>query len=197
MFKTIHRFFHGLAWIMALIGGAVLLGLVLMICVSIIGRTTTSILHSDWMQTNMHGFAEWAISTGVGPVFGDYEFLVAGLAFCVFAFLGWCSVTGGHATVDVFTSGLSDRKLRILQMVIEIAFAMALVLIAVQLYEGMSTYMRRRSTTFLLQYPVWWNYAVALVPAVITAVIGVYMACVRTAEALTNQSLVTSTGAEH
>lgn len=197
MFKTVHRFFHGLAWVMALIGGAVLTALVLMICVSIMGRTATSILHSAWMQSTMPGFAEWAINTGIGPVYGDYEFLAAGLAFSIFAFLSWCQITGGHATVDVFTSGLTDRSKRILQMVIEIIFAATLVLIAIQLSEGMSTYMRRRSTTFLLQYPVWWNYAVALFPAVITAIIGVYMALVRTAEAFLNKELVSSTGADH
>jgi len=197
MFKTIHRGFHGLAWLMALIGGAILTCLVLMICVSIIGRTATSILHSEWMQATMPDFATWMIETGIGPVYGDYELVAAGMAFCVFAFLGWCQITGGHATVDVFTSGLSDRSRRILQMIIEIAFAAALVLIAIQLNEGMSTQMRRRSTTFLLQYPVWWNYAAALTPAVIAAFIGVYMALVRIAEAFTNRMLVTSTGADH
>lgn len=197
MFKTTHKFFYGLAWFMALVGGAVLLALVLMICVSIIGRTATSILHSEWMQTTMPDFAQWMIGTGIGPVYGDYEFLVAGLAFCVFAFMGWCQITGGHATVDVFTSNLGDHKRRYLQMVIEVVFAAALVLIAIQLYDGMSSQMRRRSTTFLLQYPVWWNYALALVPAVITAVIGAYVALIRIVEAFTNRSLLTSTGADH
>ncbi|WP_417586533.1 TRAP transporter small permease [Pararhodobacter oceanensis] len=197
MFKAIHKLFHGVAWIMAVIGGIVLTAMVFMLCISIVGRTITSILHSDFMQANMQGLAEWMINTGVGPIFGDYEFLVAGMAFIIFAFLGWCQITGGHATVDIFTSGLSDRNRRYLMMVTEILLAAALVLIAVQLYEGMSTQMRRRSTTFLLQYPVWWNYAIALVPAVISAVIGVYMALVRSIEALTNRSLVLTEGAEH
>jgi len=182
---------------MAIVGGVVLTALVLMMCVSILGRTATSILHSDWMQTTMPGFAEWMINTGIGPIFGDYEFLTAGLAFSIFSFLGWCQLTGGHATVDVFTSGLSDRARRILQMLIEIVFAASLVLIAIQLDKGMSTYLRRGSTTFLLQYPVWWNYAFALAPAVITAIIGVYMALVRIAEAFTNRTLVSAQGADH
>jgi len=197
MFKSIHRFFHGLAWVMAIVGGIVLLGLVLMICISIAGRTATSILHSHWMQTNMQGFADWMIATGIGPVYGDYEFLTAGLAFCVFAFIGWCQMTGGHATVDVFTSRLPERASRILSMLIELVFAWALILIAVQLTEGMSTYSRRGSTTFLMQYPVWWNYALALVPAVISAIIGAYMACVRIAEVFANRTLVAAHGADH
>lgn len=197
MFKPIHRLFHGLAWFMAVIGGAVLTGLVLMMCVSITGRTLSTIFHSAFMQENMNGFATWMIDAGIGPIFGDYEFLAAGLAFCTFAFLGWCQITGGHATVDIFTAGLSARKRRVLQMLIEILFAAALVLIAWQLWDGMDTLIRRGSTTFLLQYPLWWNYAVALVPAVISALIGVYVALIRVAEALKGETLLNMAGAEH
>lgn len=197
MLKTIHRGFHGLAWLMAIAGGVVLMALVLMICLSILGRTATSILYSTFVQATMPGVAEAILATGIGPIYGDYELVVAGMAFCIFAFLGWCQFTSGHATVDVFTAGLTDRTRRWLHMLIEIVFAATLVLIAVQLYDGMNTQMRRRSTTFLLQYPLWWNYAAALVPAVVAAGIGVYMALVRAAEALTNRTFAIAQGAEH
>lgn len=197
MFRAIHRFFYGAAWLMAVIGGIVLALLVLMSCLSILGREAADLLHSNWMQATMPGLAQSLLDAGIGPIFGDYEFLVGGLAFAVFCFLGWCQITAGHATVDVFTSGLSDRTRRWLQAVIEILFAVALVVIAVQLADGMSTLQRRRSTTFLLQYPLWWNYALALVPAVATAIIGVYMALVRLAEAATNTSLIATAGADH
>ena len=197
MFKTIHKIFYGLAWTMAIVGGATLAVLVLMLCLSILGREASDILHSDWMQSSMPGLAQSLLDAGVGPIFGDYEFLVAGLAFSIFCFLGWCQITAGHATVDVFTSGLSDAQRRWLQVTIEILFAGVLVLIAVQLYDGMNTLARRRSTTFLLQYPLWWNYAVALVPAVITAAIGVYVALVRVAEAVTKRTILSAAGADH
>ena len=197
MFRTIHKLMHGVAWLMAVIGGATLAILVLMICLSILGREASDLLHSGWMQTNAPELARSLLDAGVGPIYGDYEFVVAGMAFAVFCFLGWCQITAGHATVDVFTSNLSQRQLRWLQMAIEILFAVALVFVAIQLYDGMSTLQRRRSTTFLLQYPLWWNYAVALVPAILTAVIAVYMAIVRIVEAVTNQTLVASAGADH
>ncbi|MCB1387738.1 MAG: TRAP transporter small permease [Rhodobacteraceae bacterium] len=197
MFRTIHKLFYGIAWVMALIGGLVLTLLVLMLCLSIIGREASDLLHSAWMQSTMPGVAQSLLDAGVGPIFGDYEFLVGGLAFAVFCFLGWCQITAGHATVDVFTAGLSDRSRRWLQVAIEILFAVALVVIAIQLYDGMNTLARRRSTTFLLQYPLWWNYALSLVPAVLTAIIAIYMALVRLAEAVSNQSLVASAGADH
>ncbi|WP_127108068.1 TRAP transporter small permease [Pararhodobacter zhoushanensis] len=197
MFKTIHKIFYGLAWTMAVVGGALLTALVLMLCLSILGREASDVLHSAWMQESMPGVARSLLDAGVGPIFGDYEFLVAGLAVSVFCFLGWCQITAGHATVDVFTSGLSDNQRRWLQVFIEILFAGVLVLIAVQLYDGMNTLARRRSTTFLLQYPLWWNYAAALVPAVITAAIGVYVALVRVAEAVTKHSIISAAGADH
>lgn len=198
MFKTIHRLFYGLAWLMAIAGGIVLGLMVLMICLSIVGRSVSAFLHGDFMQSTMPGFAETLLNMGIGPIFGDYELIVGGMAFSIFAFISWCQITSGHATVDIFTSGLRDGTKRWLQMITEIVFAIVLILIALQLSEGMSTYMRRRSTTFLLQYPLWWNYAVALVPAVIAAIIGVYMAIVRTVEAVTGRELVISEGgADH
>lgn len=196
MLKSLHNMFHGIAWVMAVIGGFTLALLILMTCTSILGRTTTTLLYSAWMQGNMPGLAQWLLDLGIGPIYGDYELLVGGLAFSIFCFLGWCQITGGHATVDVFTTRLGDRSRRILQMLIEVLFAAALVLIAVQLYDGLQTIMRRRSTTFLLQYPLWWNYAAAFVPAAITAVIGVWMALVRIAEAVTNRRLIAVHGAE-
>lgn len=197
MFRTIHRIFYGIAWLMAVVGGIVLGLLVLMVCLSILGREAADLLHSAWMQANMPGLADWLLAHGIGPIFGDYELLVGGLAFAVFCFLGWCQITAGHATVDVFTAGLGDRTRRWMQVAIEALFAAALVLIAVQLNDGMNTLIRRHSTTFLLQYPLWWNYALSLVPAVMTAAIAVYMVFVRLAEALGNRSLIASAGADH
>lgn len=197
MFRTIHKAVHGLAWIMAVIGGASLAAMILMICLSILGREASDILHSAWMQANMPGVAQSLMDAGVGPIYGDYELVTGAMAFIVFCFLGWCQITAGHATVDVFTSGLSQKTLRWMQFFIELLFAAALILVAIQLYDGMNTLIRRRSTTFLLQYPLWWNYAAALVPAIATAVIAVYMVIVRFAEALQQKTLVASAGADH
>ena len=190
MFRTLHRAFHSLAWLMAVLGGAVLTAVILMICLSILGRTASTILHSALVQGAVPGLAVWLLDHGVGPIRGDYELVEAGIAFVIFAFLGWCQITAGHATVDIFTSRLRERSRRWLQLAIEAAFAVALVVIALQLWEGMATLMRRNMTTFLLQYPVWWNYALAVAPAFLAAAIGLYMAAVRAAEAVLNRPLI-------
>lgn len=192
--KTMRRIAHGLA----LTGGAVLSLVIVMVCLSILGRTATSLLHSGFMQGNFPDLARWLLSSGIGPIKGDYEILEAAMPFTIFAFLAFCQVTAGHATVDIFTDKLRGRWRRVLAMGIEMIFALVLVLITVQLYDGMQTMMRRNSLTFILQFPVWWAYAAAMVPAVAVAVIGVWMAVIRIAEAALDRNLIPeSAGADH
>lgn len=190
MVQSVHRIVHGAARLMALLGGLVLVAVILMVCVSILGRTVSGLLNAPTVQAVAPQLAEWLLALGIGPVRGDFELVEAGMAFCVFAFLGWCQITAGHASVDLFTARLPARVRRALAAVIEFAFAAALVLIAVQLFDGMDTQMRRRSTTFLLQYPLWWNYAAAVVPASLAALVAIHMALVRVAEAATGRALI-------
>ena len=83
-------------------------------------------------------------------------------------------------------------------MLVEIAFAAVLVLIAWRLYDGMIAKMRYGETSFLLQFPVWWAYAASLFGSVVAALVGVYMAAVRTVEFFTGRILVRDgAGADH
>lgn len=190
MIQRIHRLIYALAYGVAIIGGVVLSALILMICASILGRTFATALHSDMVRSTFPAASSWLLALGIGAVKGDYELLESGMAFAVFAFLGLCQITSGHATVDILTDRLAERPRRLLQMGIEVAFAATLVLIAVQLHDGMQTQMRRGSVTFLLQYPVWWSYAAAFAPAVFAAAVAVWMALIRIAEGLTGRALI-------
>ena len=198
MFLLIHRTMRGAAYAMAMLGGIVLVAIILMICLSILGRTATSILHSGFMQSWAPGMANALLSTGIGPVPGDYELVEIAVAFSIFAFLVWCQVTAGHASVDIFTDGLRPRLKRLLIALIEVVFAGVMVILALQLYDGMLTQQRRGSVSFLLQIPAWWGYAAAVVPAALAAIVSTYMAGVRLAEAMLNRPLIPATeGAEH
>ena len=120
------------------------------------------------------------------------------MAFSIFAFLPLTQVTVGHATVDIFTSWMPERALRILRALIEVLFAVVLIVIAVQLFSGMQSKIRSGQTTLLLQFPVWWAYAGSVLGAGVAAVVAVYMALARVAEATTGRSIVTDElGAEH
>ena len=198
MFATIHKGVRALALLMAILGGALLTAIILMICLSILGRTGFTILNSAAVMGSFPDAARWLLDAGVGPIRGDYELLEFAMPLVIFGFLPWCQVTAGHASVDIFTDGLRPWAKRVLQAVIELAFAAVLVLIAVQLYDGLLTQQRRRTTTFLLQFPVWWSYQAAIVPACVAAGVAVWMAMVRMAEAALNRPLIVAEqGAEH
>ncbi|WP_245776310.1 TRAP transporter small permease [Thalassovita taeanensis] len=188
----------GLARAMAVLGGVVLTLLILLTCVSVIGRTLNTLLHTDWVEGLLGGFAKTLLGTGIGPILGDFELVEAGIAFAIFAFIPLCQITGSHATVDIFTSVLSSRVNRAIQMVVEIVFALVLILIAWRLYEGMNSKMRYQETTFLLQFPIWWAYAASFAASVVSAVVAVYMAVVRIAESLSGRTIIpVGGGAEH
>lgn len=161
------RFITALARATALAGGLVLGALVLMTCLSIVGRALT-------------GF-------GLGPVPGDFELVEAGIAFTVFAFLPLCAATGGHATVDVFTNGLGVQPNRLLLALWEVVMALAVALLAWRLYEGAIGKVRNGEITLFLQFPIWWAYAACLVPAGITVLVTLWSAYDRLRGAITGQ----------
>ena len=165
-----------LARAMALLGGLVLVALILLTCISVLGRGGNTFGHSDYLTTIAPGLADALIATGIGPVTGDYELVEAGIAFAIFAFLPWCQLTNGHATVDIFTSFLSERINRAIRSFWEVVFALILILLAWRLFEGMQGKIRNGETTFLLQFPIWWAYAASFVASAIAAIVGVYVA---------------------
>lgn len=193
-----HRLFLTLSRVMAILGGFVLSILILIVCLSIIGRSANSFLHTDVAQSLFPGLAQWLIDAGVGAIRGDFELVEAGMAFSIFAFLPLTQMTAGHATVDIFTSWMPDRALRILRALIEVLFAVVLIVIAVQLFSGMQSKIRSGQTTLLLQFPVWWAYAASVLGAGVAAIVAAYVALARVAEATTGRSIVTDElGAEH
>ena len=169
------------ARLMAICGGLVLTVLIVLICISVIGRSLNGLLHG-WIGAVMPGVSAWALDLGIGPINGDFELVEAGVAFAIFAFLPLCQISAGHASVDIFTAKLPTRINRVLQLAIEVIFAVVLIAIAYQLYNGMLSKQRYGDTTFLLQFPIWWAYATSLSGSILTAVISLYVAGIRALE---------------
>ncbi len=193
-----YNFFLKLSRLMAYLGGLMLVALIFLTCLSVLGRSLNGILHSDFMTAFAPGLSSWFLATGVGPINGDFELIEAGIAFSIFAFLPLCCLTGGHASVDIFTQMMSARTNRILRLITDIAFAVVLVVIAVQLFSGMQTKLRSGTTTFLLEFPVWWAYALSLIGAVVAAVVSVYVAFARVLEAYSGRMVLpVDLGADH
>jgi len=186
----IKGFMMALSRFMAIMGGIVLSLLIILTCISIVGRTLNGLFHSGVMERLAPGFSDWMIKAGVGPINGDFELVEAGVAFAIFAFIPLCQITAGHASVDIFTNILPRGFNRFLGAVIEIAFAAVLVLIAWRLYEGMMSKKDYGETSFLFQFPIWWAYAASFVGAVVSAIVGTYVALVRIAEFLTGRTII-------
>lgn len=194
----LHRIVFGIARVMALVGGVILTALILITCISIVGRVANTALHSDIMMSVAPGLSQWLIDAGVGAIRGSYELVEAGMAFCIFAFLPFCHVTMGHASVDIFTNALPVRVNRLLQLLIALLFSVALVTIAIQLNEGMLRKLSSGQTSLLLEFPVWWAYAASLVGAVLAAVVSVYVVLMRLYELLSGRMIASNAmGADH
>lgn len=193
-----HRAFLYLSRLMAILGGMMLSAVILLTVFSVLMRVLDRLFH--WMKDAdvLAGLGQWMIDAGVGPILGTFELIEAGVGFVVFAFLPICQITGGHATVDIFTSQMSDGTNRVLRGLTEVIFAAVLVLIAAQLYGGMMAKFNSGQTTLELSFPVWYSYAIGLAGAVLAAIVSVYLAAVRVVEMVTGRAMLPADlGAEH
>ncbi|MEM7075950.1 MAG: TRAP transporter small permease [Pseudomonadota bacterium] len=195
MYWTVgQRAVWALARIMALLGGIVLTGLILLTCVSVVGRGLNGFLNDHVAQTVMPDFADWALAQGIGPVLGDVELVEAGMAFVIFAFLPLCQLSGAHARVDIFTQRLPLGVRRWLAAVTDVVFAVVLVLIAWRLSVGLAEKRHYVETTFMLQLPVWWAYTASLAAAAIAGFAGVFVALARLVEAMKGGDVIDPDG---
>lgn len=193
-----HRTLTFLSRLMAILGGVMLSAVILLTVFGIVMRLLDRLFH--WMTDAdvLAALGQWMIDAGVGPILGTFELIEAGIGFVIFAFLPICQITGGHATVDIFTSKMSDGTNRVLRGLTEVVFAAVLVLIAVQLYGGLLTKLNSGQTTLELQFPVWYSYAIGLTGAALAAVVSVYLAVVRVIEMATGREMLPADlGAEH
>ena len=181
-----HKLMMGLAKTMAVLGGSVLSVLILLTCLSVIGRILNGVFHGSVMTSLAPEFSQWMIDIGVGPINGDFELVEAGVAFAIFAFIPLCQITAVDIFADQFPRWL-DRALRVLT---DVVFALVLILIAWRLYDGMLSKLQYGETTYLIQFPIWWAYAASLSGAVLAAVIGIYVAVVRIFEVATGHQII-------
>jgi TRAP-type C4-dicarboxylate transport system permease small subunit len=133
---------------LALAGGFLLVGVLLMTVTSVAGRYLFN-----------------------APIPGDYEIteLVCGVA--VFAFLPYCQLTGANIVVEFFTSRVSERWKRVLDAAHSLAFTGVAVLLAWRLAVGGLGKMADGQTTLYLGIPLYWGYFLAVVGAATLCVV--------------------------
>jgi TRAP-type C4-dicarboxylate transport system permease small subunit len=181
---------------MAVLGGVVMVALVLLTCVSVLGRGLNSMGHSGWLIALAQGFADWLIASGVGPVTGDFELVEAGIAFSIFAFLPICQLYAGHATVDVFTSRMSDKVNAWLIAFWDMILTLVIWLITWRLFAGLLDKLGNGETSFLLQFPIWWAYAASFLAALVASVTALYCVIGRVTYAATGRTILPASGAD-
>ena len=130
----------------ALLGGLVLLSLMLMVVVSVAGRAM--------------------IGLGLGPIPGDFELVEVGVGIAVFFFMPWCYLRGGHATVDLLHMHMPRWFQKTVDLGSDVLMLLVWLVMTWMLWQGMLEKKEYAETTFILQMPVWWAYAVCLVGAV-------------------------------
>ena len=136
--------------LLAIIGGLVLTGVMLLAVVSIIGRAFS---RSGWALFDRGGALGW-----VGPIPGDFELVSMGAGIAIFCFLSWAHFQRGHVTVDIFVSKLGPRGLAWLSVATNLILTVMVVLLALKVGEGLDDKVRFRETTQILEIPVWYKY---------------------------------------
>jgi len=193
--EPMRSFIWGLGRLMALAGGLVLLALIIITCVSVVGRMANTLAHSDALIATVPALATWL--ERFGPLPGDFEIVEAGMAFAILAFFPWCELRGAHATVDLFTARLPQAVNRFLVLVWEVVLCLALGLITWRTIIGTMDKHRYGETTFLLQFPTWWGYAACAFAAAIASVVALYVVSVRVRELATGHSLLLPDNRHH
>ena len=146
-----------IAWIFrlsrwsALLGGAVLCLLTLLIVASVSGRAL--------------------IGLGLGPVPGDFELVEAGTALAVFCFLPWAHLKRGHAWVDLLWPYYPAPVKRVLEVLADALMLAVWVLLVWRMGVALMDYRDNAEVTFILQMPVWWAYAASFPFAVFGCIV--------------------------
>lgn len=144
------KFIYRTAEMLAYVGGLLLTAIALMVVVSVSGRAL--------------------ISIGLGPVPGDFEMVEMATAVVVFFFLPWCYLKNGHAMVDIVYMHLPHWARRFLTVFSDVLMLATWVVLTWRLGVSVGDKINEHETTFILQIPVWWAYAVSLFGAVIGCV---------------------------
>lgn len=154
MRSGLDRLIQRIAYWTAMAGGASLIAAVVLTVLSIIGRNL--------------------ISVGLSPVPGDFELVEAGTAFAVLAFMGLCQYHRGHVTVDLFLSRAGPRINAVIDVIANLLMTGAAGVLTWRLCLGMLDKRSYGETTFILQFPVWWSFAAALVGAAVFTLVCAY-----------------------
>ena len=148
MYSQFSRLAEFIARTLALAGGFLLLGIIVLTCVSIIGRALVP------------------LDIGIGSIRGIYDITEIGMAAAIFAFLPWCQFNRGHASVDLFEPAFPLKMNNSLNLLFDSAMFVVAAVGTWRLYLGMLDKLSYGETTLIAQIPVWQGFSASLVGAI-------------------------------
>ena len=143
-----------LARVVAIAGGMLMIGVVLMTVISVLGRYLFN-----------------------APIPGDYELTELACGIAVFAFFAHCHARSGNIVVEFFTGRLRARHKTALATVHNIAFTLVAGLVTWRLFVGGMHKLQDGETTLFLGIPLHWAYFPALLGAGLLTAICVLVVC--------------------
>lgn len=133
------RFAHIVIEYWALLGGAFVIGVVLINAYSI---TASALINK--------------------PFSGDFELTEMGIGIAIFCFLPFCQLNGANVSADIFTVHAKKKTIAFMSLLAAfIALAFSCILIW-RMSAGLADYILYEEITGILSIPIWWAFIPAL-----------------------------------
>ena len=147
------KLLEALAKICAILAGLVMVGITLLTCASVIGR---SLLGS--------------------AINGDFELVGFAAGAGIALFLPWCQVKRGNIIVDFFTTGASEAARARMDRLGALLLAAVMALMSWRSVLGGLNAWTTQSGSMMLGFPEWVVYAFMVPPMTLTEVIALHQA---------------------
>ena len=126
------RLLFNLAFLLAFIGGCILVLVILINVISIISRIIFS-----------------------NPLVGDFELVKIGSAVAIASFFPICHLKKGNVIVDFITANLNVKKIFFLDAISSFAYGLISCFFTWRMVYGAQDMFNYNEETMLLQFPVW------------------------------------------
>ena len=126
------RFLYDLAYILAILGGIILVIVILINFVSILSRIIF-----------------------LNHLVGDFELVEIGSAIAISSFLPLCHLKKGNVIVDFITAKLNFKKIAFLDCISSVIYGLIALFFTWRMFFGARDMYNYQEETMLLQFPIW------------------------------------------
>ena len=126
------RFLYDTAYILAILGGLILVIVILINFVSILSRIIF-----------------------LNPLVGDFELVEIGSAIAISSFLPLCHLKKGNVIVDFITAKLNFKKVAFLDCISSMMYGLLALFFTWRMIFGARDMFNYQEETMLLQFPIW------------------------------------------